>query len=374
VRIVLYDGLSTVNEAGELELNVSAHFRLTIPGDALRQLGHEVFTARTLTFDPEIGRLAGILMNGERVTGADVVLIKFGLTATLTLMNAAGGVMTARRNGQVIVHDFCDWPVIIHHRHPLVRVGWIRLHKLCDAIFVNTEFLAQQLGEMLGRPTYLIPSALDLTAWDGVELEDVSDGPILGWHGVPFFRQPDLALFRGWLAAFMETHDLRLIHAGRTVFGNPALNVDFATVAGIDPQRVEARDGVPGAKFPGSGLLNGVDIGLAPMADSALSKSRTPNKVWDYVHRGIPYVASPSEPYKLLKTGRLAGTSLADQSPAAWRAELERLLDPDERVVLAAANTAAIDWDIRDRIGDWESALSELVERRGMQRGRARVA
>jgi hypothetical protein len=361
MRTVLYDGLSFVTEDGELELTPSAHFRLTIPGDALRRAGHEVFTARTLTFDTETGRLAGILTNGERITGADVVLIKAGMTAALTLVWNA---QTARRNGQVIVHDLCDWPVIIDHRHPLVRVGWIGVHKLCDAIFVNTEYLSRQLGEMLGRPSYFIPSALDLTAWDGVEPEDVRDGPILGWHGVPFFRQPDLALFRGWLRPFMERHDLRLIHAGRTVFDNPQWNIDFASVAGIDPERVEVRDGVPAAKFPTSGLLNGVDIGLAPMADTAISKSRTPNKVFDYVHRGIPYVASPSEPYKALRTGRLAGSSLADQSPAAWQAELERLLDPEERVALARANAEVIDWDIRERAGDWESALQELVDRK----------
>ncbi len=82
----------------------------------------------------------------------------------------------------------------------------------------------------------------------------------------------------------------------------------------------------------------------------------------DYVHRGIPYVGSPSDAYKALKTGRLAGTSLADQSPAAWQAELERLLDPEVRVALAESNLKAIDWDIRDRWTDWESALDELVE------------
>ncbi len=37
--------------------------------------------------------------------------------------------------------------------------------------------------------------------------------------------------------------------------------------------------------------------------------------------------------------------------------------DPEERVVVAKANTAAIDWDIKDRVGDWESVLLELVDR-----------
>ena len=62
---------------------------------------------------------------------------------------------------------------------------------------------------------------------------------------------------------------------------------------------VEVRDAVPATEFPTSGLLNGVDIGLAPMADTAVSRSRTPNKVMDYVHRGIPYVGSPSDAYNV---------------------------------------------------------------------------
>ena len=99
------------------------------------------------------------------------------------------------------------------------------------------------------------------------------------------------------------------------------------------------------------------------MADTKVSRGRSPNKVLDYMMRGIPYVASASDSYKALGSGRLVGTSLADQSPAAWQAELERLLDPDERVALAKVNAAAINWDIRDHVGEWESVLLELVER-----------
>jgi hypothetical protein len=359
VRIVLYDGLCRVDERGTLDLGPSGHFRLTIPGQALARAGHEVHTAQTFRFDSPTGRMAGILPTGELVTDADVLLIKNGATAgPLLAMHAK----SARRNGQVIVHDFCDWPVILGHPHPLVGHGWKMVHRLCDAIFVNTEYLKRQLGDLLGRPTVLIPTALDLTAWDGVEPEDVSDGPVLGWHGIPFLRHADLALFQGWLGPFMEAHDLRLIHAGKTVFAQPAWNLDFATVAGIDPERVEVRDAVTGVDFPASGLLDGVDIGLAPMADSAVSKSRTPNKVMDYVHRGIPYVASPSDAYKALKTGRLVGTSLADQSPHAWQSELERLLDPAERVAVAESNFKSVDWDIWDHWVEWESPLSELVD------------
>lgn len=260
MRIVLYDGLATIDAHGDLEFGVSAHFRLTIPGQALARAGHEIFTAQTLDFDTPTGRIAGILPTGERITGADVLLIKNGVTAAETLISYAN---SARRNGQVIVHDFCDWPVILRHRHPMVPIGWTVIHKRCDAIFVNTEYLERRLGKILERPTYFIPSALDTTAWEGVEPEDVSDGPVLGWHGIPFFRKADLALFRGWLGPFMEKHDLRLIHAGKTVFPNPRWNIDFAAAAGIDPERVEVRDGVPAAQFPTSGLLNGVDIGLA---------------------------------------------------------------------------------------------------------------
>jgi hypothetical protein len=129
----------------------------------------------------------------------------------------------------------------------------------------------------------------------------------------------------------------------------------------VDPERVEIRDGVSGTAFPRSGLLDGVDIGLALWPIPRSASVELPNKVIDYVMWGIPYVASASEPYQALRTGRLVGSSLADQSPAAWQAELERLLDPEERVAVAKANTAAIDWDIKDHVGEWESVLSELV-------------
>jgi hypothetical protein len=47
----------------------------------------------------------------------------------------------------------------------------------------------------------------------------------------------------------------------------------------------------------------------------------------------------------------------------SWQAELERLPDHAERVALAKAKTSAIDWDIDERRGDWESVLTDLVDR-----------
>jgi hypothetical protein len=314
------------------------------------------------------GRFVGILPDGERVTGAQVILVKYGLVLAMDMW-CIHNFRTARRNGQVIVHDLDDWEPMLDKPGGtgiMQRAGWTAVHSAAGALFVATPYLAERFGKVITKtPVVLIPTALDLTAWDGVEPEIVSDGPVLGWTGVPGLRRQDLALFRGWLGPFMEEHDLTLIHAGRQHYPWAHWNLDVAPAAGIDPERVAVRDMVPAADFPSSGNLDGVDVGVVPMADTNVSRGRAPGKAFDFVARGIPFVFSPSDNYKALGVGRMAGTSLADQPPSAWLEELERLLDPAERVTAVKEDAEALrSWDIRDRWTDWESALTKVVERR----------
>jgi hypothetical protein len=79
----------------------------------------------------------------------------------------------------------------------------------------------------------------------------------------------------------------------------------------------------------------------------------------EFSARGIPFVASPSDEYRALGAGRLAGTSLVEQPSSTWQAELERLLDPIERL-MAVSPTDAM-WDIGRHGTDWESTLLQAV-------------
>ena len=357
MRIVLYDGLVLTDGRGNLEVTPAAYYRLVLPGRELTRRGHEVHLAQRIAFDESARRFVGVLPGGEPVTDVDVILIKHGLTAADQLVGRGA---LARRFGQVVAHDFDDWTDdprnLSGGSAAMGKAAWRSLHS-GGLIIASTPYIAEQVGP-LETPTVVLPTCIDTAAWAPIPAEDVTDGPVLGWSGMISSRRPDLGILRGWLGPFMDEHDLRIIHAG--FIEGLDKSGDFARAADIDPDRVMTRTFVPPTACPTSGLMDGVDIGLVPMADRMVSKAKTALKGMEYSARGIPFVASPIDAYRSLDAGRLAGTSLADQSPSAWQAELERLLDPTERLMAVAPTNAM--WDIRRHGADWESALMEVAK------------
>jgi hypothetical protein len=265
--------------------------------------------------------------------------------------------VAARRNGQVIVHDFDDWggTRLVGSAAAMQLPAWRTIHA-GDLLITSNPYIAKQVVP-LGVPTVVLPICIDATAWESVPPEDVTDGPVLGWTGMISARMADVGIFRGWLGPFMERHDLRIIHAG-FVKGMDKPGA-FARAAGIDPDRVVTRLAVHATAYPTSGLMNDIDIGLVPMSDTGFSLGKSALKGMEFSARGIPFVASPSDEYRALGAGRLAGTSLVEQPSSTWQAELERLLDPIERL-MAVSPTDAM-WDIGRHGTDWESTLLQAV-------------
>jgi hypothetical protein len=331
----------------------AGYFRLILPGRELTRLGHEVHLAREIVFDQRAGLFVGILPGGDRVTDVDVLITKYAMAAWEQLAWS----VAARRNGQVIVHDFDDWggTRLVGSAAAMQLPAWRTIHT-ADLLITSNPYIAKQVVP-LGVPTVVLPICIDRAAWESVPPEDVTDGPVLGWTGMISARMADLAILRPWLGQFMELHDLRIVHAGAM----PGLDRSgaFACATGVDPARVTSRPVVHATEYPASGLMDGIDIGLVPMADSAFSLGKSALKGMEFSARGIPFVASPSDEYRALGAGRLAGTSLADQPASAWRAELERLLDPTARLMAACGTNTQ--WDIARHGTAWESALLQAV-------------
>ena len=195
------------------------------------------------------------------------------------------------------------------------KAAWRSLHS-GGLIIASTPYIAEQVGplETHGRFAYLHRHRRMGTDPG----QDVTDGPVRGWSdGGSRSRRPDLGILRGWLGPFMDEHDLRIIHAG---FVEGLESWRLCPCRQHPPRSGNDRTFVPPTACPTSGLMDGVGIGLEPTP--AWSARRRPHsRAWSI--RRAAFRSWPARYAYRSLDGRLAGTSLADQSPSAWQAELE---------------------------------------------------
>jgi len=188
----------------------------------------------------------------------------------------------------------------------------------------------------------------------------VTDGPVLGYAGALYNHLEDVRSLRGWLCPLLERHDLHVIHVG----AHPSLPT-FAEVAGVEPRRVEVRDGRPWREYAASHPCAGMDIGIVPLVARPFNQAKSALKGMEYAACGVPFVASRSPEYQWLGTGTLVGNSFEDQGPDAWIDAIEQLLDPNVRATLAQQQSARIAARILRCVGPIGKGCIENWPRRG---------
>jgi hypothetical protein len=338
-----------------------------LPCRALVDLGgHDAALVNRLWSDPTSGRLVGATPVGETVADAEVIVVQGYV--------APDAIRAARRGGQVVIADLTDTLEVptTHVYHDLLEPtlpAGREMYRACDAITVSSGFLREYAAAMAGSPpVFLLRNPLDVAEWGAPN--ELSDGPVLGWCGTLAERADDCSVLRPWLGDFLSRHDLRFIHVGDGeigVSGHSAVPPSFAAAAGVDPDRVERR---PVRTFPdylATRPWAGIDIQLVPLMDHPYSRGKSCLKGLEAAAQGIPFVASPQEEYLWLGCGRLAGSDIAHQGAASWITAVEPLLDPDERLrVAAAARVRVAQEDISIRWREWEAVYGEiLASRRG---------
>ncbi len=354
-------------EDARLPESAPVHYRLALPCDALRILGgHDAVLAGRLRSDPASGRLVGEGPGGRIVEDAEIVVLQGFVPAER--------VLRARRAGQVVVCDVTDTPEVPETSmyYPLVeamRPAVLAMYHAADALTVSSAYLERYFAASRAcPPVHLVRNAVALERWGPGE--PIRTRPTIGWCGTLLERADDLAVLRPWLGAFVERHDLHVVHVGDGAMGVPGwvrTPPSFAEAAHVDPGRVERRAVRAFADYLVTRPWHGIDVQLVPLTDHHYSRGKSCLKGLESAAQGIPFVASPHEEYRWLGCGHLAGSDLAHQPAAAWIAALERTLDPAERrtmVERARARVASEDISVRWR--DWERTYATILrERRG---------
>jgi hypothetical protein len=107
-----------------------------------------------------------------------------------------------------------------------------------------------------------------------------------------------------------------------------------------------------------------IDIGIAPLADTAFNRSRSSVKLKEYGAGGAAWLASPVTPYRDLG-GREGGQLVGDED---WFAAIDELIRNPRRRLARRALRWAKTQTVGRHVSDWERAFGEAVERAGRRR------
>jgi glycosyltransferase involved in cell wall biosynthesis len=100
------------------------------------------------------------------------------------------------------------------------------------------------------------------------------------------------------------------------------------------------------------------DLGLSAEEDICLNyRYALPNKLFDYIHAGIPVLVSGLSEMEKIVTERQIGQIIADRSPEKLAVQIREMLSDDESVKQWRANAVATAREL-----NWCNEKNQLIE------------
>jgi hypothetical protein len=293
----------------------------------------------------------GLAKDDGALFGFDVNVYKLMMHASVPQL-----FHTMQSKGQTVAVDIDDFHFDLHeeniahaatnpHTNPTNNRMWYEIGiRQADFITVSTGFLADFYGRRC-RDVRLVRNTVETDRFTPVEQ---TDNPTFGWIGGTLWRSGDIELLRDWLPAFVKQHNVPVRHAGH-IPGDPR---HFAVRAGL--QRVDTTPMQTISNVPNMMTFH---VGLVPLVRNSFNEAKSYLKGLEYAAAGIPFIATPTEEYRLLAAsgvGRLAS------SPDEWMDHATALLDPSTRIAEAARNRAIVKqkFDIGGMGEAWATAIT----------------
>lgn len=328
--------------------NGCAWYRMVLPSRVLAKRG----------WDTAVGMPAGNPEHGIGLAHKDGMLSGFDVTVLKLMMNSQTLPLIKKMQelNQRVVVDVDDFHygleesnVASRSTNPLSNPDSNRAFfeqgiRQADTVVVSTQFLADFYSRRC-RDVRIVRNALDVDRFFPVTHREA---PVIGWVGGTLWRSGDIEILRDWLPAFVKDHKIMVHHSGHI----PGDGSHFGVRAGLKKVRTEPMcllTDYPEKMFK-------MNIGLVPLNRVPFSEAKSNLKGLEYAASGIPFIATPTEEYRLLAkagVGRLAST------PDEWRDHAFQLLDPALRAVEGARIRAIVeqDWNIETKGDAWASAI-----------------
>ncbi len=213
-----------------------------------------------------------------------------------------------------------------------------------DAVTTPSEVLARLHAADSRRAVQILPNQLPPT-FKRPERVMPHQGVHIGWMAMPTHRTGFEAL------RMRETLEHLLArHAHLTITG---VGVDLE----LRSNRYTHVVGIPYGELPEN--LVHFDIAIAPLDDTAVNQARSDVKLKEYAAAGVPWLASPVEPYRGLGEQQ-GGRLVADGD---WFAAIETLMnDADTRRVLSQRGMRwAAGETIEAHLDAWEQTFEDAI-------------
>ncbi len=325
-----------------------AHYRMVLPAGVLAAAGMDVSEGEREALQA-IRHWPDLEIHGALPLEADVAVFQ-----RMTLPDTVALIPYWQAKGTAVVIDVDDLLCDIPRGNPAHRVfnapetHWRWLDQACelaDMVTVSTPALAVRYGSH-GRVRVLencVPER-----YLRVE-RPTNERPVVGWAGLTTTHQGDLEVVRSAIAVAVQQGD-----ADFRAIGDPTMMQKL----GIDGEWVPF---VPFEKYPEA--LAGLDVGLAPLADTPFGRAKSWLKVLEGAAVGVAMISSPLPEYMRLGIGRFA------EHPRAWKAVVRSLLTrPELRAEVAEHGRAmAAEWTYEKQAVRWmEAWTAALQHRRGL--------
>lgn len=328
--------------------NGCAYYRCVLPARQLPKYGWETAVGMPRVH-PDTG--IGVAHEDGMLIGWDVSVFKLMMHQVIPEM-----FRKMQAKGERIIVDIDDFHYGLHednvafsatnpHLSPDNNRAFYEVAiRVADTVTVSTGFLADFYSRRC-RDVRVIRNGLDTERYEPIEQPEQ---PRIGWVGGTWWRSGDIELLREWLPAWSEDHNITVHHSGH-IPGDPH---HFGVRAGL--KRVQTTVMHPVSMYPN--LLKQFHIGLVPLTRTPFNEAKSYLKGLEYAAAGIPFIATPTDEYKLLHeagVGRLAET--ADE----WRDHATELLDPVVRKEEAERQRAIVvkEFDISRRGEEWDIAM-----------------
>jgi hypothetical protein len=347
-----------VHEDGSQILGGSGHIRI---GQYLPYTGHDV-TIGELAWLEDDGVFGVRDWWGEDHWEFDLLLFQRWMHKTIPAR-----IKIARGNGQVIVNDLDDWywgmsekNLAFQTSHPRVSPDEnINHYKKSlgksDAVIVSTQYLLDRLTKFIPEDRlYLMENHIEIDKfrlWEHTEAEH----PVIGWIGSTAHRSGDFDVLKRQYGILEDKSPgvFRYHHSGHIGWHTP-----FYEKVGLGKDDVTILTPVPSEKL---GQLMRFDIGVAPLTNNTFNRAKSWIKGLEYAAAGIPFLASPVEPYLDLKERYNVGW--VQHKDAHWEASFIGLKDPEFRKEIASHNLKNIQaLDAPFGAAKWDAILIEIVE------------